>query len=355
MFSLYVLPVSGGGFPVQLAELCELFEAIKKNKLQFKSDIDYKPNLVLGASGGNVAGYLAMAGDWYYQGVYRVLEYLSSGVFVESWCPELNFIPTWVWTFFTGSVYRAGPGPVNILNTFFDKQLIQRTEIVTLTYDQDTFTPQLFSNMEPENSLFSAPPCIEDVILYETTPVQHACGNVETIAKICMASASVPVITQPQNIEGKNYGDGGTIAASPLSCLQGQILKLLTDKVHIYYFSPYNLDDSTDITKFTQYGNSNIKKTILRLLHSEMIKDRLSLINLLELYTKQSTKLLTFKNVNSTTLSEILETYKDNNYGIVFYPSGAPTVNMLKFDGKNIKEVMNETRLDYNIQLWYVE
>jgi hypothetical protein len=61
-FKIYILPVSGGGFPAQLALLAEMYDAMSIIKGKHISTKDYVPDLAMASSGGNVSIYTAMAG-----------------------------------------------------------------------------------------------------------------------------------------------------------------------------------------------------------------------------------------------------------------------------------------------------
>ena len=96
--SVYCLPISGGGFVAQLGLLSELYVAkwIAEGK-RLKGSKAYQPNLVFASSGGNVAAYIAMAGDWSPEGMTRVAEKISTPMFIRSWFPDyMSFIPTWI-------------------------------------------------------------------------------------------------------------------------------------------------------------------------------------------------------------------------------------------------------------------
>ena len=71
--NILVLPVSGGGFVSQLAII------------QHLCTIDYKPDITLASSGGNVSAYISMAASWKWAAIERISRDLSQDLFVKPW------------------------------------------------------------------------------------------------------------------------------------------------------------------------------------------------------------------------------------------------------------------------------
>ena len=127
---LFVIPVSGGAFPAQLAIIKHLIE----HKI--------KPDLILASSGGNLAAYISAAADWKSNGIDRICLRLSSDIMFKQWVPVINPIVG----FFYGSIYRAGDGITELFNDYFTSNTIQMSEIWSGTYDRNVQIPALLLN-----------------------------------------------------------------------------------------------------------------------------------------------------------------------------------------------------------------
>ena len=68
---IFVFPVSGGAFPVQLGLLSEL-----------TANRDITPDLALGSSGGNVAAYICHACHWKGANMPGIVKLINSEMFV---------------------------------------------------------------------------------------------------------------------------------------------------------------------------------------------------------------------------------------------------------------------------------
>ncbi len=354
-FKLFVLPVSGGGFPVQIAFIAEMYEARKLNKVFLTGSKDYHPDLVMAASGGNVASYIAMGGDWNYSGMSRMIKYISSNMFVSSWMPdELSFLPTWTIGVFMGSVYRSGEGPLSVLKLMFDNNTIQDTEILTLTFNKTKFIPQIFSNKSETNTFFKELPNETDRVLYEFHPIKFTSGSLDEISKVCMASAAIPLVTESQIIENEEYGDGGIVASSPFIMLSGMLSRNLASRpLQIFLFSPIEFDNDEDTDKYTKYGNSELKVMLLRMVHSQALNERLATVNLIEKLTNKSLNLTRYTNLDSPkVLASVLEKHKNDSFVMTFYPSKCPSIQLNDFTSENIINCIDEVRKKYHFDIF---
>lgn len=351
-FKLYVMPISGGGFPVQLAEVSLLYDAYKINNPMFTGEKDYTPDLVYGASGGNVAAYVSMGGDWYYQGILRMVENINSKMFIKSWWPDdLDFMPTWVLSIFTGTVFRAGYGPEQLLTQAFKNPYrIQSTEILTLTFNQTRYVPQLFSNRSSENSHIPELSTI-DKELYDLPAIKYLNGDIDELSRVCMASAAIPIITQPQVIQDNRFDDGGLSAASPLSLLLEETVGVISDKkLHLIYFASYDMDEE-DKSKFKKYGNG-ARATLSCMVHSRTLQDRANAVQLLEKVSGHSASRQVYRDASTELLAEKLAEYSDSHYVIVMYPRKSPDISITEFKSESVIELINEIRESFNFDLW---
>ena len=227
---LFVLPVSGGAFPTQIALMAEL------------TSLGVRPDLVMGSSGGNVAGYIGLAADWNPYAMERISALLNSGLFARSWWPwPLNGIPSVLMGYFLGTVYRAGEGTLELFRSIFTPQTIGATEIWTGTLNRTTRRPQFFCNRKRGESCFD--PKAFDPRLLNCMPLTFLDQDIARISKVCLASASIPILVPEQIIDGDYHTDGGTAFASPLTALQSQVMTACHNQsLHIDYLSSYDLE-----------------------------------------------------------------------------------------------------------------
>ena len=124
---LFILPVSGGAFPVQLGFIREL------NKLGITPDIS------LGSSGGNVAAYIAAATGWNPENYVNIVKPIHNGMFLASWWPYyLSFLPSYIPGYFKGSIYANGTGADVYFKKMFQPETVIQTEIWSGTMNRDT-------------------------------------------------------------------------------------------------------------------------------------------------------------------------------------------------------------------------
>lgn len=354
-FNLFVLPISGGSFPAQLSLLSKVHEAFKLNKKDVVGSENFYPDLMLGASGGNICAYIALASNGgSYEGICRMVENIDSEMFIRSWFPSnLSFIPTWVLTIFTGTVFRDGVGAEELLKTAFPAQLIKNVEILTLAFNSSEYIPQIFSNKSQEESLV---PSLSntDKLLFNMKDIRYLDGNIEEINKVCLGSASIPVLTQSQYIDGCKFDDGGLSSASPLSILPQEMYNVIQrsgKKMHLFYYSSYDLDDDDD-AKFTQYGGG-AQKALSCMVHSRALQDRANAIQLLEKIISRESVEENFVNTTTEVLAFKMEEFDDQDYVLFLYPKGCPHIKITKFDKNDIINLVDEVRKQFNFTIWH--
>jgi len=232
---VYVLPVSGGYFPLQIAELLWMDSP--------------PPSLVLGSSGGNIAAYLATAGVWTREGIQQVMTNMYSGLFIKSWWPAyLPYLPSVLKGYFKGSAYNSNDEFVTLFKRLFDTPeaatTLAATELWSGTYNTTAGATQLFCSTAQASALLQPNPSLNQ--LYNVVPPVYASGDLPTLAKVCFASAAVPAVFPAQSINDALYIDGGTSYSSPLTPLRSELSKAITGRdVHITYFSPYDMQASS--------------------------------------------------------------------------------------------------------------
>lgn len=227
---ILVLPISGGGFPFQLAIIRDL------------ASIEWKPNISLATSGGNVAAYTAAAGDWKVDGINAACLKLSSNVFTKSWLPST--IPSHIVGLFQGSIYKsAKKESIDFFEKNFTSETVSRYEIWSGTTHIYERSAQMICNRSKSESILGG----RDISCSDIgcREAMYMDGNVTGIGLASLASASIPAIVPHVEVEGEILCDGGMLYASPLSCLAPSISATAKDKkesIHITYISSRDTD-----------------------------------------------------------------------------------------------------------------
>lgn len=355
---LFVLPVSGGSFPIQIALMSEVCA------------LGVRPDLVLGSSGGNISAYLGLAADWSPYGMERIATMLRSDLFAKPWWPwPLNGIPSMIIGYFKGSVYQSGEGSVNLFQSIFTPQTIKETEIWTGTLNRTTNKPQFFCNRgESESKLANTN---FDQRLLNCMPLTYLDGNLEQIAKVCLASASIPILVPEQIIDGCCHTDGGTAFASPLTALLDQVLEVQhqfssDQPLHVDYFSSFDMEaagTAPDITNDSapfhgRYRNlfEHGSLTAGELVRSLCLLDRKSALSLLRGYGQ--VRCIEVDRLDQKRLHELeLERTKYRRSVLELFPdTGEPDkVNLTQFESTDIIRLIQTTRKHYRARLWLAD
>lgn len=216
--------MSGGAFPHQLG------------LIQLLAEEGYRPDVTLASSGGNVAAYAASAADWRSEGIERVASGLGSCFFVRPWVPPP--FPGVLVGYFEGSVYDSGRGACGFLREYFTPSTITRHEIWTGTYNRATGRAAFFCNRAREQCLLDLSSL--DTSLLHCAPPVYLGGDIDLVAAVSHASASIPTLVPPQMIHGEPHIDGGTQWASPLKPLQEAVGAF--HPLHLTYVNCLDLD-----------------------------------------------------------------------------------------------------------------
>jgi predicted acylesterase/phospholipase RssA len=404
---VYAMPVSGGALVAQLAFLCELSLA---RGLYDKNRSNIYPDIVLGASGGNVSAYVAMCGGWTANGIERVSNLLETKMLVTSWWPDtLNFMPTSLIGIFTGSLYRPGYGVKNVFKDLLTPKLVRSVEIWTGTFNKSRGRAHFFCNKKEGETFINSERFEHDRLIYDCESLTFTNGNLDYIAEVVVASAAIPVLVEHQVICGCEHGDGGIIYASPLSPFSSEIIRIVTgdtsykrtieimdfdknnlndvitkgdfsddeeEKSHVInidvirspkiqeysmqmiYFSCYDMSSSSnDIRKSYGALTGDVGLTLSSLLKSQSVMDRAKGVEIMRALVDDGTKIIHkhYHKMDTKSLAELLEDLDTKqHYFLDLYPHGAPTVNLLEFKGKDILDEMKQIRKAYGAHVWYI-
>lgn len=356
---IWVLPVSGGFFVNQLGIICELlsknilidnsvtYRSCDKNRNNEKSN---KPDVILASSGGNVSAYITLAGNWEVQGIERCSRMLNSSLFISSWCPEgLSFIPSWVIGYFRGSLYNSGKGVDELFNTMFTSSLITRTEIWTGTVNQFYNKASIFCNRSKENTLLKTE--LFNPKAVGSMPLSYLDGNIDDIAQVSVASASIPTLVKGQKIDGEIYVDGGVIFASPLTPMRDVISSSSGSHLHIIYISSFDMENiKTDnkVGNLFQMGQN----TLGEMVQSLCIQDRLTAIDIIKRRSRGIVKFISSCEINIDNIIDI-EKNSENSLLELFPTGDGIEIDITSFTGEDVVKLIKEARKSYGARLWY--
>jgi hypothetical protein len=380
---VYSLPVSGGAFVVQTAFLKEIFKARQRLKQK------YKPNLVFGASGGNIAAYVGLAADWTPEGIDRVCKTFTPGVLIQPWFPiGMQFIPSVSIGIFSSSMYRAGYGCGYIYDRVFSDKTIDGVEIWTGTFNIAQNKAEFICNKKEENALIRRTTFEESKDIHETLSLKYLGDDDDKIKKISdytLASASIPILAANKVIDGDSYADGGSVFSSPTSALIDEVYRVVKgiSTSSISSDEDVNVDVETgDITfdpeppTLPQYRlchfyfcprdyqarddhGFKMPAHVLRLLGSMAKLDRTSCIELLRRVAGDRSEeiiVLPLSGIKINELHIIFEMLNDQaeHYLCIMSPQGNPLINLSKFQFKDIQSVSENVQALYDMNVWYL-
>jgi predicted acylesterase/phospholipase RssA len=376
---IVVAPASGALFPNQLGLYSELYRARLINaKGKFESSKEYIPDIVIGASGGNISTYIALGGDWTDAGIERVSNEVNSTLFARSWFPTCMYIiPTWVIGIFKGALYRPSNGIEALMETMLCKNKLDNVEIWSGTYNCNTAMPEMFCNLEAGKTRIW--PSTYNPLNYHTMPLHFLSGNICTISKAIAASASIPYVFEKTIIGSSEYCDGGVGFQSPIIPFQDEIYKICTgdtrpdssvpnppsiqglsrkeEPMHLIYLSSNNMEDHT-ATKASFVPSPLVP--ISNLIASNFISDRAAAINILSRIAARGENVknsnpISFEKhelLDTATLATILDKNKDRNYVLYLYVNVTDTMELGGFTGSGILKMIRSSVKNYGAYLW---
>jgi predicted acylesterase/phospholipase RssA len=392
---IIVCPISGGGFPIQLAILSSL------------CDIGYKPNLALASSGGNVATYVTVASQWSSQHIKRLIKSLNSDFFIKSWTDNtvLSFIPSWAIGFFKDSFFNYSQNGINFFQEHLTPKLVQDIEIWTGTVECSQKRAQLFCNREAKKSCISCMGIIatnkggvtkDDIddknkswdsttikdnygIIQNTTDIKdgskdiktshvdtklYGClepiylnGDLKLIAQAALASASIPTMVPAQNINGKLYSDGGVTHASPLTIMKDAINnleELYNPGLHITYINSFDLEKSDPVSPNYMTSVHNGKITMFEMVQNFCVQDRISGIDLIRHPDiKMYSKIGEIKECKDLLFIE-QQRIKTRRSMIEYYPKDNTAIDLKCFKSCDVDKLYEITRKGFKYRLWWI-
>jgi len=329
------LPISGASFGAQLGIMCDVVQL-------GECDIH------MCSSGGAVATYVGLCGDWTPEGIRRVAADINSAMFIDSWFQGwLSFLPSALMGIFKGSLYQKTYLGEAYLSSFLNEESIQRSEIWVGAVDRSASKSQFFCNRS--KSILQLERFQPEIV--GASELIFLNGNVNMISKAVMASASVPIVMEAEVINGVEYVDGGMHYASPLTALIGTINP--DEPLHVDYISSFDLRTYV-YTDTYQAGNlmHQYQQTIKGLIHSICLQDRMVALSLMSKHGR-----LNRKDYNGNlAMITVLESFRSKctHTMLELYPTEYIELPIADFNGDDVVALLDKSRGDYKLHLWWI-
>ena len=337
---LLVMPVSGGGFVVQLAAL------------QLLSGINFVPDVTLGSSGGNVAAYIGAAANWRWASIERIARELSNNLFVQRWS-SFGFI-SYLVGYYKGELFNCGSGIEEFLKRHFASDTISHYELWTGTYNQQRQRACLFSNRPKGKTLLD--PNIIDIEMAQCLPAVYAADDFHLIGKASLASASIPALVPAQDIFGEKYVDGGVSSASPLTLMKEPIIHYMKhtgEPLHLVYINSDNLSDPVDIPVNTALDRT--KQAIDALIRSHGVIDRQIGYDIIRCHDPNSSIHKDEFPCTAENLQRLVAIWENLHCSMLeVYPDHGVEVDITSFTGDDVLSKIAEVREMCHCRLWWV-
>lgn len=341
-----VCPVSGGAFPVQLGFMIETAK-LRSDTCRILPFYD----VALASSGGNLATYIAMGGDFTSIGIEGVVNKMSPSIYLSSWWPKpfSSVIPSWTIGYYKGSLYDRGNGGEKLFEDLFTYDTIGKLEVWTGTLNRSKGKAEIFTNLCEGESRINTNRFLHERL--NAMPLNYARRDPKTIARISYASAAIPVLIPSVKMDDCYYVDGGTAYSSPLTPLQDCLKVNHEENLHIDYLSSYDLESND---KLTSYSNivQNSSFSLGEIIKSLGIQDRLSGI---ELVGDGNVKV----ELGSCKDGELAEIYSRRlnmrKSFLELYPDKSIQVPLESFTPKDIIDKIQLSRKSMMYRLWYTE
>lgn len=246
---LYLLPISGGYFTVQIAELMQMAAALSLAKI----DASIGPDIVMCASGGAVCGFIGLASDWKIPQMMSIARSLTPGMFAVPWIAGPRAANAVV-GLIKGTMFTRDPGdPCSaFFESLLDPERIQNgAEMWVGTVDRLRGRPRLFCSKSENKSILNNNSRIESLL--GCLPHLYMDCDPSFCAQAVLASASIPVMVPPVEIEGNEYSDGGGAANNPFVYLRSR-LPVTNRLIEITLFSCSDMDREAELMTSNIYS-----------------------------------------------------------------------------------------------------
>jgi predicted acylesterase/phospholipase RssA len=315
---VYTLPVSGGSFPFQIRALIEL------------SEEGWKPDVLFATSGGNVSAYLGLTANFEAPALRRLLKEINSDLFIQrnADTPSLDAFTR----FFKGCLYNPSTKLGHLLQKYHNQDTIQRYEIWTGTYNRSTQKALFCCNCSEQRSRYQH--YTPNHTLFQTEDLTFLQGSLDSITKIILASASIPVYLPPQKFQGADLVDGGIAYASPLPIFASSLSE--EEELILFYCNGVNLADQDN------FHNNNIIDNV-RLTTTEMSKFNICRDRQLAYQTVFGFAQVPYQELSLSTLPALLSYLRQKKVAralIEFYPLENQELPIQQFQAPDVQELL---------------
>jgi hypothetical protein len=221
---VYVAPVSGGGFSVQLALLVQLCRA------------KIVPDIALGVSGGSAALNIAMLCDFDADRILQHVSNLNHRHIVKTQAQGRSLLPSWVNGMLRGSMYeQSDQDPFeDLVNAETD--LSAGCELWIAAFNRIQNHSVLFTNKHEGKSI------LKRATPYMNSRIRYLGGDYQQLRLATKASSAVPGVMAEVIIDREPYADGGVVLTSCFPVFADNLRELATnDPLHITYIVPTNM------------------------------------------------------------------------------------------------------------------
>ncbi|GIW70053.1 MAG: hypothetical protein KatS3mg101_0800 [Patescibacteria group bacterium] len=331
---IFCLPISGGFFPCQLGLLSVLFNKTKT-----------VPDIMLASSGGNVSAYLSLGGDFSEIGIKRLVNDISVKMFARHWSP---LFPTILIGLFKGYVYKAGFGVEQFIKRYVTKERLQKVEIWTSVFNEDTFFTELFCNREAGNTIL-IPRVKKELKCLRINYIEETDDVTSFVSKLSLAASSIQCFVEGQKFNRSIYSDGGLMYASPAVLLKEEIVKLVKEsglRLNYFYFEPYFYDSGfpSNMNRISAY--------IEELFHIKMLLDRMVGVDILRELSSNVSVETHYNPDLSSVLEETRNRYR--HFVISLSPLFTKRIPISSFKPEDIIRMIEETKKNFKVTIWGV-
>lgn len=170
-------------------------------------------------------------------------------------------------------------------------------------------------------------------------------GDFDNIGTALYASAAIPTIVPPLELDKEHYYDGGLLFASPLIPLSEYLPKCLK----VMYISSYNMEEEkispVDRRNIFQIGYGALTETAT----GRCMVDRLFAIRLIMRCDK--TNYNQYNNIH-----DALIVYHNSKRAVMeLYPKDNYSVDITDFNGEELKSSISRIKNKYGIRLWWAD
>lgn len=339
MIDALVATVSGGRFPSQLCAL------------RLLSEHNYRPPLVFAGSGGAIAAYCAMAGDWTLSGIERVASSLNSDIFTcEQSDNACKILPNAAAAYFVGYIKEYNrEAPKKFLENYFTPKTVRDTEVWIGAVNARTERAALFCNRSMVDCILH--PDEFDLTMFNCEPLHYLDGDLNHIAQAICASASVPMLVEPVSIGADRYVDCGVCFASALIPLQNVLSGASKQGLHIVHLPGVDVEligarkrDLNMLARGTTTSEVMIRSLIAH--------DRATAYQLISKFSSGRPNYCEFP---ISDLGAILSNRMSAAASVVeIYPQKTEEIDIFDFRGEDVLACMNEALSSLAIRVWWV-